>query len=91
MNGIEKSMCLVTVNLNNLLTPLPKGRYLDCGKNSYPYRVMTPIEMERLQTLPDGYLGQTNSNKAAKLLGNAWNVDTVAHIFSSYKKSELEK
>ena len=80
VNGIDKAMCLVTVNLNNLLTPLPKGRYIDCGKNNYPYRVMTPREMERLQTFPDNYVGDVTSNKAAKLLGNAWNVDTIAHI-----------
>ena len=32
VNGIGKSMCLVTVNLNNLLSPLPKGRYIDAKK-----------------------------------------------------------
>lgn len=85
VNGIEKSMCLVTVNLNNLLSPLPKGKYIDVGKNNYPYRVMTTNEMEKLQTIPNGYVGNINNNKAAKVLGNGWNVDTVAHIFSSLK------
>lgn len=80
VNGIGKSMCLVTVNLNNLLSPLPKGRYIDCGKNDYPYRVMTPREMEALQTMPRNYVGDISSNKAAKVLGNGWNVDTIAHI-----------
>ena len=81
VNGIEKAMCLVTVNLNNLLTPLPKGRYIDCGEHDYPYRVMSPREMERLQTVPEGYIGDITSNKAAKLLGNGWTVDVIAHIF----------
>ena len=81
VNGIEKAMCLVTVNLNNLLTPLPKGRYIDCGEHDYPYRVMLPREMERLQTVPEGYVGDITSNKAAKLLGNGWTVDVIAHIF----------
>jgi hypothetical protein len=85
VNGIEKSMCLVTVNLNNLLSPLPKGKYIDVGKNNYPYRVMTTTEMEKLQTVPNGYVGNINNNKAAKVLGNGWNVDTIAHIFSSLK------
>lgn len=78
-------MCLVTVNLNNLLSPLPKGKYIDVGKNNYPYRVMTTTEMEKLQTVPNGYVGNINNNKAAKVLGNGWNVDTIAHIFSSLK------
>lgn len=82
VNGINKAMCLVTVNLNNLLTPLPKGRYIDCNINDYPCRVMTPREMERLQTVPEGYVGNITSNQAAKLLGNCWNVDTIVHIFN---------
>lgn len=82
VNGIGKSMCLVTVNLNNLLSPLPKGRYVDCGKNDYPCRVMTPREMEKLQTMPSGFVGDITSNKAAKVLGNGWNADTIAHILT---------
>jgi hypothetical protein len=46
---------------------------------------MTTNEMEKLQTVPNGYVGNINNNKAAKVLGNGWNVDTVAHIFSSLK------
>ena len=83
VNGIGKSMCLVTVNLNNLLSPLPKGRYKDVGQNNYPYRVMSTNEMEKLQTVPTGYVGNINNTKAAKVLGNGWNVDTIAHIFGS--------
>jgi DNA (cytosine-5)-methyltransferase 1 len=83
VNGIGKSMCLVTVNLNNLLSPLPKGRYKDVGQNNYQYRVMTTNEMEKLQTVPVGYVGNINNTKAAKVLGNGWNVDTIAHIFGS--------
>jgi hypothetical protein len=82
-------MCLVTVNLNNLLSPLPKGRYKDVGQNNYPYRVMTTNEMEKLQTVPVGYVGNINNTKAAKVLGNGWNVDTIAHIFSSFKGEEI--
>lgn len=82
VNGIGKSMCLVTVNLNNLLSPLPKGRYKDVGKNDYPCRVMYVSEMEKLQTVPVGYVGNLSQNKAAKVLGNGWNVNTIAHIFT---------
>lgn len=86
VHGIEKSMCLVTVNLNNLLSPLPRGRYIDCKDNKYPYRVMTPREMEKLQTVPLNYVGDISSNKAAKVLGNGWTVDVIAHIFSGLKE-----
>lgn len=81
VSGDNKSYCLLTVNLNNLLTPLPKGRYIDCNINDYPYRKMTPREMERLQTVPEEYVGDITSDAAAKLLGNGWTVDVIAHIF----------
>lgn len=80
VHGIGKSMCLVTVNLNNLLSPLPKGKYTDCNKNDYPHRVMTPREMEKLQTMPENYVGDISSNRAAKVLGNGWTIDVIAHI-----------
>lgn len=87
VNGIGKSMCLVSVNLNNLLSPLPKGRYIDVGKHDYPYRNMTVKEMERLQTVPEGYVGDIGINKAAKVLGNGWTVDVIAHIFSGLREN----
>lgn len=82
VHGIEKSMCLVTVMLNNLLSPLPYGRYIDVGKNDYLHREMTTREMEQLQTVPCGYVGDISNSKAAKLLGNGWNIATIAHILS---------
>lgn len=45
-------------------------------------RKLTPIECERLQGLPDGYTeGIANTNRY-KCLGNAFNVDVIAHILS---------
>ena len=81
VHGIDKAMCLVTVNLNNLLSPLPYGKYIDVSQNDYPYRVMSVREMEKLQTVPTGYVGEITQKKAAKMLGNGWTVDVVAHIF----------
>jgi DNA (cytosine-5)-methyltransferase 3A len=46
------------------------------------YRKLTPVECERLQGLPDDYTkGVANTNRY-KCLGNAFNVDVVAHILS---------
>ena len=87
VHGIEKSMCLVTVNLNNLLSPLPRGKYIDAGLNDYPNRVMNVSEMEKLQTVPVGYVGNISQNKAAKVLGNGWTVDVIAHILSFIPQS----
>lgn len=45
-------------------------------------RNLSQIELERLQTVPEGYTSIINRNKAASLLGDGWTVDIIAHIFS---------
>lgn len=44
-------------------------------------RKLTPIECERLQTLPDNYTDGVSDTQRYKGLGNGWTVDVVAHIF----------
>jgi site-specific DNA-cytosine methylase len=56
--------------------------------NQTVYRKLTPIECERLQTLPDDYtLGVSNSQRY-KMLGNGWTVDVIAHIFRHMEMEE---
>jgi DNA (cytosine-5)-methyltransferase 3A len=43
-------------------------------------RKLTPIECERLQGLPDNYTEAVATTNRYKCLGNAFNVDVVAHI-----------
>jgi DNA-cytosine methyltransferase len=47
-------------------------------------RKLTPIECERLQTLPDNYteggLIKISNSQRYKMLGNGWTVDVIAHI-----------
>lgn len=47
-------------------------------------RLLTPLELERAQTLPDGYtdLGFTN-NQRIEMVGNGWTVDVIASIFKT--------
>ena len=48
-------------------------------------RRLTPIEFERLQTLPDNYTEDVSDTQRYKMLGNGWTVDIVAHIFKNLK------
>jgi DNA-cytosine methyltransferase len=45
------------------------------------YRKLTPIECERLQTVPDDYTNHVSNAQRYKMLGNGWTVDVIAHIF----------
>lgn len=53
-------------------------------------RRLTPLECERLQCLPDGYTKGVSDTQRYKCLGNAFNVDVVAHILS-YIKYEINE
>ena len=52
-------------------------------------RHLTPLEYERLQTLPDRYTEGILATQRYKTIGNGWTVDVIAHIFS-FLKNELE-
>jgi DNA (cytosine-5)-methyltransferase 3A len=57
------------------------GMYIDRKK----LRILTPVECERLQCLPDGYTKGISDNQRRVVCGNAFNVDVVAHILSFIK------
>lgn len=48
-------------------------------------RKLTPLEYERLQTLPDGYTEGVADGHRYTALGNGWTVDVIAHIFTQLK------
>jgi len=45
-------------------------------------RRLTPVECERLQTVPDNYTAPVSDTQRYRMLGNGWTVDVVAYIFS---------
>lgn len=56
--------------------------YRNLGK---PCRRLTPLETERLQTVPDNYTESASRTQRYKMIGNGWTVDVIAHIFSYMK------
>lgn len=60
-------------------------------------RKITPLECERLQTLPDNYTNLENINSISKLdkiryesIGNGWTVDVIAYIFKEINNINKE-
>jgi len=47
------------------------------------YRKLTPLECERLQTVPDNYTEGVSNTQRYKMLGNGWTVDVIKHILSN--------
>lgn len=52
-------------------------------------RHLNQTELERLQTLPEGYTKVLNRNRAAGVIGDGWTVDVIVHIFN-FMKEESE-
>lgn len=46
-------------------------------------RKLTPVEYERLQTLPDNYTDGVSDTARYTMLGNGWTVDVIVHIIKS--------
>lgn len=46
----------------------------------YIIRKLSPVECERLQTLPDNYTEGVSNTQRYRQLGNGWTVDVIAHI-----------
>lgn len=75
---IKNGLCYVDemtfdmVNENGYIPDVPNG--------SYNIRTLSNQEMEILQGLPMGYTDE--SSNARKAIGNGWQVNTIAYIFS---------
>lgn len=54
--------------------------------NDLHYRKLTPIECERLQTVPDNWTSMVSNTQRYKMLGNGWTIDVIAHIFRHLPK-----
>jgi len=48
--------------------------------SDYAWRKLTPLECERLQTMPDNYTNHVSNSQRYKMIGNGWTVDVIAHI-----------
>ncbi len=68
VRGDDKTNCLTTVQKDNIVV------------EGMTWRKLTPIECERLQTLPDNYTEGVSKTQRYKMIGNGWTVDVVAHI-----------
>ena len=69
----DVSNCLTTVEKDNVVV----------NRDEYLWRKLTPLECERLQTMPDNYTNHVSKTQRYKMIGNGWTIDVIAHILSS--------
>jgi DNA (cytosine-5)-methyltransferase 3A len=74
----EKSFCLTTNKSHS------KNYYLNRDRSMA--RMLERDEVERLQTIPNGYTNCVSKIAAHHAIGNGWTVDVIAHIFKNLKQ-----
>lgn len=64
-----KTNCLTTVQKDNVVV-----------YDEIYYRKLTPLECERLQTVPANWTSMLSNTQRYKSLGNGWTIDVISHI-----------
>jgi len=71
-------------NLNNKSATLTCCRGGNLQKKVYQdgkCRKLTPLEYERLQTVPDNYTQGESDSQRYNMIGNGWTIEVIKHIF----------
>jgi len=55
------------------------------AQENLTWRKLTPLECERLQTVPDNYTEGVSNTQRYKMLGNGWTVEVIKHILGDIK------
>lgn len=77
----------ITLSANGGGQGTKTGLYkMDLPDGDYVIRKLTPVEAERLQTLPDNYTAGISNTQRYKCIGNGWTVDVIAHILGGLIK-----
>lgn len=71
---------------DGIITVKGKQYPIKLADGFYIIRKLTPIECERLQTLPDGYTSAVSDAQRYKGLGNGWTAEVIIHILNGILK-----
>lgn len=72
---------------NEILTRNGRTCSVKLTDGDYILRKATPLECERLQTLPDGYTSGISKTQRYKCLGNGWTAEVIIHILNEKLKN----
>jgi DNA-cytosine methyltransferase len=73
-----KSACLTA----NMYKGVPYGVIKELKRR------LSPVECERLQSVPDNYTEGVSNTQRFKMLGNGWTIDVIAHILNEMRYAD---
>ena len=87
LNGHRQAKEVYSLNYkcNTLLCDRNGGNLVKKVLQEGKCRKLTPLEYERLQTLPDKYTDCVSDSRRYSAIGNGWTVDVIAHILKNIK------
>lgn len=87
LNGHRQAKEVYNLNnkCNTLLCDGSGGNLVKKIYQDGKVRKLTPLEYERLQTLPDNYTQGISDSRRYSAIGNGWTVDVITHIFKNIK------
>ena len=80
-NKTKQMLELRRDNKSNAITTVGKDSVV--ASEDLTWRKLTPLECERLQTVPDNNTNHVSNTQRYKMLGNGWTVDVICHIFKN--------
>lgn len=76
----QKSFCLLAT-----MYKLSQSNGMTVIRDNGRLRCITPLECERLQTVPDNYTSILSNTRRYEVLGNGWTVDIIAEFFKGLR------
>jgi DNA (cytosine-5)-methyltransferase 3A len=71
----SKSNTVTSVQKDNVLT-----------QDEVYWRKLTPLECERLQTVPDNYTNHVSNSQRFRMLGNGWTIEVIKGILDNMER-----
>ena len=87
---IKSQTILSTIYKENVKSMLKRRKLGLIVSMNDQIRKLSPLECERLQTLPDNYTAGVSNTQRYRMIGNGWTVDVIAHIFTEIKKKRID-
>jgi DNA-cytosine methyltransferase len=63
----------------------PHAPYIECKTSESGFRMLSPLECERLQGLPDNYTNHVSKTQRYKMIGNGFTVPVIKHLLKNMK------
>ena len=81
----DKTNSLTSVQKDNVVVQ----RHDHVDVDEYAWRKLTPLECERLQTIPENYTKHVSNTQRYRMSGNGWTISVIEHLLRDWVKEHF--